>query len=42
VSSIPQNETVVLAGNMNGGVVSSNVGYDGMHSGFVYGDMDAD
>jgi len=34
VSCIPQNEMVVLAGDMNGHVGSSNVGYDGMHGGF--------
>jgi len=33
---------VVLAGDMNGHVGSSNVGYDGMHGGFGYGDRDAD
>jgi len=33
VSCIPQNEMVVLAGDMNGHVGSSYVGYDGMHSG---------
>jgi len=33
VSSIPQNEMVVLAGDMNGHVGSSNGGYDGMHGG---------
>jgi len=34
VSCIPQNEMVVLVGDMNGHVVSSNVGYDGTHGGF--------
>jgi len=34
VSCIPQNETVVLAGDMNRHVGSSNVGYDGTHGGF--------
>jgi len=38
VSCIPQNEMVVLAGDMNGHVGSSNVGYDGMHGGSGYGD----
>jgi len=42
VSCIPQNEMVVLAGDMNGHVGSSNVGYDGMHGGFGYGDRNAD
>jgi len=28
---------VVLADDMNGHVGSSNVGYDGIHSGFAYG-----
>jgi len=32
---------VVLAGDMNGHVGSSNVGCDGMHSGFQYGDRNA-
>jgi len=33
---------VVFAGDMNGHVGSSNVGYDGTHGGFVYGSMNAD
>jgi len=33
VSCIPQNEMVVLAGDMNQHVGSSNVGYNGMHGG---------
>ena len=33
---------VVLAGDMNGHVRSGNVGYDGMHGGFGYGDRNAD
>jgi len=41
VSCIPQNEMVVLAGDMNGHVGSSNVGYDGTHGGFGYGDRNA-
>ena len=31
VSCLPQNELVVLAGDMNGHVGSSNAGYDGTH-----------
>jgi len=42
VSCIPQNEMVVLAGDMNGHVGSSNVGYDGTRGGFGYGDRNAD
>jgi len=42
VSCIPQNEMVVLAGDMNGHVRSSNAVYDGMHGGFRYGDWNAD
>jgi len=42
VSCITQNEMVVLAGDMNGHVGSNNVGYDGMHGGFGYGDRNAD
>jgi len=42
VSCIPQNEMVALAGDMNGHVVNSNVGYDGMHGGFGYGERNAD
>jgi len=38
---IPQNELVVLAGDMNGHVGSSN-GYDEMHDGFEYGNRNAD
>jgi len=37
VSCIPQNEMVVFAGDMNGYIGSSNVGYDGTHGGFGYG-----
>ena len=42
VSCIPQKEMVVLAGDMNGHVGSSNVGYDGTHGGFGYGDRNVD
>jgi len=42
VSCIPQNEMVVLAGEMNGHVGSSNAGYDGTHGGFGYRDRNAD
>jgi len=42
VSCIPQNQMVVLAGDMNGHVGSSDVGYDGTHGGFEYGDRNAD
>ena len=42
VSCIPQNEMVVLAGDMNGHVGSSNAGYDGTHSGFGYGHRNVD
>jgi len=42
VSCIPQNEMLVLAGDMNGHVGSSNIGHDGMHGGFGYGDRNAD
>jgi len=38
VSCISQNEMVVLAGDMNGHVGSSNVGFDGTHGGLGYGD----
>ena len=38
VSCIPQNQMVMLAGDMNGNVGSSNVGYGG----FGYGDRNAD
>jgi len=37
VSCIPQNEMVVLAGDMNG-----HVGYNEMHGSFGYGDRNAD
>jgi len=33
-SCIPQTEMAALAGDMNGHVGSSNVGYDGMHGNF--------
>jgi len=42
ISCIPQNDMVVSAGDMNGHVGSSNVGYDGVHGGFGYGDRNAD
>ena len=42
LSCIPQNEMVVLAGELNGHVGSSNVGYEGTHGGFGYGDRNAD
>jgi len=42
VSCIPQNEMVVLDGDINGHIDSSNVGYDGMNGGFGYGDRNAD
>ena len=42
VSCIPQDEMVVLAGDINGHVGSSNVGYHGMHGSFGYGDRNAD
>ena len=42
MSCIPQNEMVMLADDMNGHVRNSNVGYDGMHGGFEYGDRNAD
>jgi len=42
LSCIPQNEMVVLAGDMNGHVGSNCVGYDGMHGGYRFGDRNAD
>ena len=39
---IMKNEMVVFAGDMNGHVRSSNVGYDGTHGGFGYGSRNAD
>jgi len=42
VSCMPQNEMVVLAGDMNGHVVSNSVGYDGTHGGYRFGDRNAD
>jgi len=42
VSCIPQNEMVVLAGDMNGHVGSNSVSYDGMHGGYGFGDRNAD
>jgi len=42
LSCIPQNEMFVLAGDMNGHVGSSNVGYDRTHGGFGYRDRNAD
>ena len=41
VSCIPQNEMVVLAGDMNGHVGISNAGYEGTHGGFGYGSRNA-
>jgi len=42
VSCIPQNEMVMLAGDMNGHVRRSNVGCDEMHGGYGYGARNAD
>ena len=42
VSCIPQNEMVVLAGDMNGHVRINNVGYDGTHGGYGFGARNAD
>jgi len=42
VSCIPQNEIVVLAGDMNGHVRSNSVGYDGTHGSYGFGDRNAD
>jgi len=42
VSCIPQNEMVVLVGDMNGHVGSNSVGYNGMHGGYRFGDRNAD
>ena len=42
MSCIPENEMVVLAGDMNGHVGSSNFGYDRTHGGFGYEDRNAD
>jgi len=39
---IPHNEMIVLAGDMNGSVGSSNAGYDWTHGGFGYGERNAD
>ena len=38
MSCIPQNEMVMLAGHVG----SSNVGYNGTHGGFGYGDRNGD
>jgi len=42
VSCICQNEIVMFAGDMNGHIGSSNVGYGGTHGGFWYGCRNAD
>jgi len=42
VSCIPPNEMVVFAGDKNGHIGSSNVGYDGTHGGFGYTSRNAD
>ena len=42
VSCIPQNEMAAFAGDMNGHIRISNVGYDGTHGGFGYGSRNAD
>ena len=42
VSCVPLNEMVVLDGDMNGHVGSSNVGYDGTYGGFGYVDRNGD
>ena len=40
-SCISQNKMVVFAGDMNGHIRSSTVGYDGTHGGFGYGSRKA-
>jgi len=42
VSCTPQNKMVVFAGDMNGHIGSSNVGYDRTHDGFGYGSRNTD
>ena len=42
MSCIRQNEMVVLSSDINGHAGSCNVGYDGTHGGFGYGDRNAD
>ena len=42
VSCILQNEMVMFAGDMNGHIGISNVGYDGTHGGFGYGSRNTD
>ena len=42
MSSIPQNEMVVLAGDTNGHVGSNSVDYDGTHGGYGFGDRNTD
>jgi len=42
VSCIHHNEMVVLAGDMNGHVGNSNVGYDGTDNGYGYVARNAD
>ena len=42
VSCIPQNETIVLAGDINGHLGSNSVGYNGTHGGYRFGDRNAD
>ena len=42
VNSIPQNEIVELAGDMDGHVRSSNVCYDGTHGSYEYGARNTD
>ena len=39
---IPRTEMVVFAGDMNGHIGSSNVGYDGTHGGFGFGSGNMD
>jgi len=39
ISCIRLNEMVVFAGDTNGHIGSSNVGYDGTHGGFGYGPL---
>ena len=41
-SCIPQNEMVAFAGDMNGHIRISNVGYDGTHGGFGNASRNAD
>ena len=42
VNNIPQNDVVIVAGDLNGHVGKTSSGYEGVHGGFGYGDRNVE